>query len=256
MDWLHFSILIVLQFIILGLIIYYQRTVKNWADVDSARDLNYEAEKGKNLATKEDLAEITKQIEKVKSEISFESQRKKEYIEERKKHLVNVLYYAEKIQNAQGRLMLYGKNVDMQGNLYKLIDDVNDYLTEMMQEGNMIVAEYLGLKDLNVMSTLIDDASVLVGEITTAAHNAAVNMNAYKIAKKEAEKHPAQETAYLEKAIEATNQAAQEVEMPLDSLEKMRKDNQQYVLWLHRLIGKGLNYKYKIDDEINDEKSA
>ena len=252
MNWPLFSILIVLQIIILGWLFYYQRTVRNWADIDSARDLNYEAEKGKNLATKEDLAEITRQIEKVKSEISFESQRKKDYIEERKKHLVNILYYAEKLQNAHNRLMLYGRNVDMQGNLYKLIDDVNEYLTEMMQEGNMILAEYFGLEDLNVMSTLIDDASILVGEITIAAHNAAISMNTYKIAKEESEKHPVNATIYLAKAKEATDHAAQEVCTPLESLEKMRKDIQQYVLWLHRLIGKGLNYKYKINDGNNE----
>ena len=53
-------LIFVIEIVIIGLIIYYQRKVKNWADIDTARDLNYEAEKGKNLATKDDIADITR----------------------------------------------------------------------------------------------------------------------------------------------------------------------------------------------------
>ncbi len=48
-------------------------------------------QKGKNLATKKDIEEITKKIETVKNEISFHSQRKHEYIKEKKKAALDFL---------------------------------------------------------------------------------------------------------------------------------------------------------------------
>ena len=136
---------LVLSLFIVGLVFFYQRTVENLADLYAARDKSYEEEKGKNIATKEDIAEITKQIENVKAEISFENQRKKEYIDERKKHLVNVLYYAEKIQMSQNRLFIYARNADLKKNLYDLIDEVNISHLEMTHESDLIIAEYYSI---------------------------------------------------------------------------------------------------------------
>ncbi|HBL76016.1 MAG: hypothetical protein A2W90_11405 [Bacteroidetes bacterium GWF2_42_66] len=45
---------------------------------------SYFSEKGKNLATKEDIGLITKEIETVKNEISFAVQRKNEFLREKK----------------------------------------------------------------------------------------------------------------------------------------------------------------------------
>lgn len=52
---------------------------------------SYIAEKGKNLATKKDIEEITNKIETVKNEISFHSLRKHEYINDRKKSAIDFL---------------------------------------------------------------------------------------------------------------------------------------------------------------------
>ena len=52
---------------------------------------SYIAEKGKNLATKKDIEEITNKIETVKNEVSFRSQRKHEYINDRKKSAIDFL---------------------------------------------------------------------------------------------------------------------------------------------------------------------
>jgi len=82
----------VVELLILLLLLYLARRVKNWAEIDDARDKEYETAKGKNLATKEDIEGITTQIERVKSEISFESQQKKEFVVERKKHLSSIFF--------------------------------------------------------------------------------------------------------------------------------------------------------------------
>ena len=60
-----------------------KRKGENAADIDDNREKFYEAEKGKNLATKEDIEEITKSIEQIKNEISYENLRKHNAIQER-----------------------------------------------------------------------------------------------------------------------------------------------------------------------------
>lgn len=61
---------------------------KNAAQKEDIRDIQYESKKGANLATKEDIKEITEQIETVKNEVSFENQRKHEFIKERTERLL------------------------------------------------------------------------------------------------------------------------------------------------------------------------
>ena len=247
------ALIFLIQLILVGIILYYQRMIKNWADTNAARDLSFESEKGKNLATKDDIADITRQIELVKSEISFESQRKKEFIDERKRHLINIIYYAEKIQNSQNRLALYARNSDMQTSIYKLIDDVNADLLEMVHESNIILIQYFHLEGIKALSTLVDDAALFVAEIVTVAHNVSLEQANYKLAKENADKFPHHASQYLEKAIEATDKAVALVDAPRMYKDTMKKDIQQYILWLHTLVGKGLNLKYKLDEQFQPE---
>lgn len=50
---------------------------------------NYSSEKGKNLATKNDIGDITKEIEQVKNELSFKNQSKRDWFLESKKNLID-----------------------------------------------------------------------------------------------------------------------------------------------------------------------
>lgn len=68
---------------------------KNAAQKEDIRDIQYESKKGANLATKEDIKEITEQIETVKNEVSFENQRKHEFIKERTERLLKILCLTE-----------------------------------------------------------------------------------------------------------------------------------------------------------------
>ena len=105
--------------IVIGVLcIFLERHAKRMADTFTERHLAYEAEKGKNLATKEDIEGVTKQIETVKNEVSFVAQRRKDYIVERKRHLFNLLYYAEKISNSQNCLQLYARSTSENKALY------------------------------------------------------------------------------------------------------------------------------------------
>ena len=51
----------------------------------------YFKEKGKNLATKEDIGDITKDIETIKNNINFEKQRENDFLVERKKKLMSFI---------------------------------------------------------------------------------------------------------------------------------------------------------------------
>lgn len=79
---------------------------------EDVRDIQYESKKGENIATKEDIKEITSQIETVKNEISFEKQRRHEFINQRTERLLKILYLTEKLNEQQGILLyaLYDKH--------------------------------------------------------------------------------------------------------------------------------------------------
>ncbi|NDW17502.1 hypothetical protein D0T53_01060 [Dysgonomonas sp. 216] len=57
----------------------------------SAFAVSYFKEKGKNLATKEDVKQITRDIEQIKNEISFEKLRENDYLQERKNKLMSFI---------------------------------------------------------------------------------------------------------------------------------------------------------------------
>ncbi|WP_337671678.1 hypothetical protein [Prevotella sp.] len=88
------------------------------------KDKSYQSEKGKNLATKEDIQEITANIETVKNEISYEKQRNHEFVMVREKRLLNILFYAEAVANAVNRLYVYGHNTNDVKRLHELMDDI------------------------------------------------------------------------------------------------------------------------------------
>ena len=63
-------LVLLMQALLLWLVAFSKRKGENAADIDDNREKYYEAEKGKNLATKEDIEQITKSIEQIKNEIS------------------------------------------------------------------------------------------------------------------------------------------------------------------------------------------
>ena len=106
----------------------------NIAQKEDCREINYESKKGENLATKEDIEEITKQIETIKSEISFENQRKHEFINQRTQRLLEILFLTEKLNEYHNILMftLYDKNSSSR--LHTLIEQINDTLLKLTHE--------------------------------------------------------------------------------------------------------------------------
>lgn len=103
-------IILFLNLIFLISVFYLKRYIIHFIKLQFQKDKSYQSEKGKNLATKEDIKEITANIETVKNEISFEKQRSHDFIKEREKRFINILFHAEMIANSINRLYVYGHN--------------------------------------------------------------------------------------------------------------------------------------------------
>ena len=116
------------------IISFSKRKGENAADIDDNREKYYEAEKGKNLATKEDIEQITKSIENIKNKISYENLRKHNAIQEREKRFLNVLHIAESIQMQQAIVYFSMYQVENASVMTNAIKDTNQLLMELNHE--------------------------------------------------------------------------------------------------------------------------
>lgn len=102
---------------------------KNLATKEDTRDISYEQEKGKNLATKDDIEKITKKIESVKNEISFYKQREDEFLKERKKAYLNFINCADCFQLYKVRINVAFNTIDNSSYAHTLLDNLTeDYM--------------------------------------------------------------------------------------------------------------------------------
>ena len=136
---------------------------KNAAQKEDMREIQYESKKGENIATKEDIKEITSQIETVKNEISFEKQRRHDFINQRTERLLKILYLTEKLNEQQGILLytLYDKHSSKR--LLSLIEQINGTLLSFLHECRII---YVTVEDKDLTSritNLIKDAQTYAG---------------------------------------------------------------------------------------------
>ncbi len=242
-----FIIQIVILVIEIGLAliaIFLTQFIKRFANTVTEKQLAYESEKGKNLATKEDIEEITKQIETVKTEISFESQRKKEIIEERKKHLIDILFNVQKIIYGSNRLLIYGHNFNEPKKLYELNEEMNAALLDLTHDGQVVISEFVNLDGIETLTNLIDDTSRLVAEITTKSHNVANLISGTSLFKSNVEQGYTRDNLSTVNSI--LKQATELVDTPIENKKKVEQDVEDYMVWLNKLFGKGLNFKYNL----------
>ena len=228
--------------------VFLHRHMQRMAELLTERDLAYESEKGKNLATKEDIEDITKQIETVKSEISFEKQRKNDFVEERKRRLLDILYYVEKISYCHNRLMLYVHNYSNPHNLHNLNDEMNATLLDLTHESHIVIAEFKGLKGIETLTKLVDDTALLVAEMVFVSHNVAnciANSLLYNN-KAESLSSDKDKALLMGQAMDVLQIAENYANQPIEHKETVQKDIEAYIVWLNQLFGKGLNFKYQL----------
>lgn len=157
-----------------------RRKGENAADIDDNREKYYESEKGKNLATKEDIEQITKSIEQIKNEISYENLRKHNAILERERRFLNVLHIAESLQMQQALVFYSMYQVENADIMRDSIKDTNTLLMELDHEYRLILASYKDVNALKNLEEMVKHLRSYAIEICVAASNAATYMTSWK----------------------------------------------------------------------------
>ncbi|MBQ8457186.1 MAG: hypothetical protein IJ540_06250 [Prevotella sp.] len=173
-------LVLVMQACLMWMSAYSKRKGENAADIDDNREKYYEAEKGKNLATKEDIEQITKSIEQIKSEISYENLRKHNAIQERERRFLNVLHIAENIQMQQALVLYSMYQVENAAVMTEAIKETNRLLVELNHEYRLIISSYKDTKALQNLTDLVKHLRPYATEICEAATNAVSYMTSWK----------------------------------------------------------------------------
>ena len=151
---------------------YITKRAETLAEQRAAKKTAYNEEKGKNAATKEDIAEITRKIEDVKSEISFANQRKHERIVEQEKCLIDIAHYSNLIGNMSSRLSVYLTYQSDRSKIDKFLEDLDGYETNLIYNRNRALIS-IDDEELNdAIGVLIKNMVEFTAELKSIAANA------------------------------------------------------------------------------------
>ena len=130
--------------------------------------------------TKDDIEEITKSIEQIKNEISYENLRKHNAIQERERRFLNVLHIAESMQMQQVLVFYSMYQVENVAAMTEAIKKTNELMVELNHEYRLIIASYKDTNALQNLTDLIKHLRPYGTEICVAATNAASYMTSWK----------------------------------------------------------------------------
>lgn len=232
----------------------FEQIGKNMADIFQNREKEYESEKGRNLATKEDIEEITEKIEQVKAEISFKNQWEHDHIQKREERLIHILHLVNKIMMAQNRIIIKSRNAFNVNALFELIDEIDSYAVELSDVGNMLLVDYHQFKDITPATHLVDIAAKYAAELGCLANNVANSLQGSAFFKNRAlEKEDQLSTDELTKSLLLNQQAQAYVANPLQFKEPTDKAVKDYIVWLEQLYGKGMIAQYNVTEITTDQ---
>ena len=161
------AIVIVLQIILT----YLTKKAQNRADKEEAGRISYEQEHGRNLATKDDIDNIIKELEKVKAEVSLTEQRKHNLIEKRNENLLGVIKAAERMRLMKFQLSTIITNCDA-NSLKEIKHKINEILVSLRINVQLVTAltkDENELIALNIYSYDIVQIGIKYMEIATNA---------------------------------------------------------------------------------------
>lgn len=161
------AIVIVLQIVLT----YLTNKAQNRADKEDAGRISYEQEHGRNLATKDDIDNIIKELEKVKVEVSLTEQRKHNLIEKRNENLLGVIEAAERMRLMKFQLSTIITNCDA-NSLKEIKHKINEILVSLRINVQLVTAltkDENELIALNIYSYDIVQTGIKYMEIATNA---------------------------------------------------------------------------------------
>lgn len=218
-----------------------ERHAKRTADLLTERDLAYENEKGKNLATKEDVEAITKQVEEVKSVVTLYHQKRFDQLAEQERILLEILYDATKISQSQNKIVLYFYDTSSRKRYDNLVESVNDTLAHFYHLCNIAtisipiegIAEQVG--DLSVATTNLGF------QVSVAATNASSLVDQFNNqmdhAMKMADNDPSK-SVWLSNGLQTKRQIESMRGKPIEGRDELNKAIEKYCEWLKQLYGK------------------
>ena len=141
------AIVIVLQIVLT----YLTKKAQNRADKEDAGRISYEQEHGRNLATKDDIDNIIKELEKVKAEVSLTEQRKHNLIEKRNENLLGVIESAERMRLMKIQLSAVINNCDS-NSLKQIKHEINEILVSLRINVQLVTALTKDEEELNPLT--------------------------------------------------------------------------------------------------------
>ena len=233
---------IVLDVIIILLIVFYKRLESFFAQKgkddalkDDSREISYENKKGEYLATKEDIEELTRKIEAVKNEVSFENQRKHDFINQRTNRLLNIIYHTEKLNEYQAILLYSLYDYNSANRLTKLIEQINETLLNFLHDCRIA---WITIQDKDISSKitdLIQETQSYTAYMCYIASNASSHMKNY---------HSSLELAYKNKSREGVDNTRKDFEDNIEEKRKALYDKQiNYLSKLNNLFGSDFHIK-------------
>lgn len=242
-------IILLLQAGLLWVEAFSKRKGENAADIDDNREKYYEAEKGKNLATKEDIEQITKSVEQIKNEISYENLRKHNAIQERERRFLNVLHIAENIQMQQALVFYSMYQVENASVMMNAIKETNRLLVDLNHEYRLIIASYRDLKALENLDELVQNLRPYAMEICVAASNAASFMTSWRSFMDmfmQNTDSSIKTTAMQQAAINKNSLDQYREELAFENKDKVANAISDYVVFLSRLFKVDFNINYEV----------
>lgn len=247
------TILLILVILMEACLIWMQAFSKqkgeNAADIDDNREKYYEAEKGKNLATKEDIEQITASIESIKNEISYENLRKHNAIQERERRFLNVLHIAESMQMQQAMVFYSMYQVENASVMINAIKETNKLLMELNHEYRLIISSYKDTSSLENLNSLVTCLRPYATEICVAATNAASFMTSWKSFMDmflQNSDSSVRTTALQQAAVNKEGLEQYRDKLIFDEKDKVVNAISDYVVFLSRLFKVDFNINYEV----------
>ena len=218
----------------------FEQIGKNLADIFQNREKEYEAEKGRNLATKEDIQEITKKVEEIKTEVSLTKQQRYENIIEHKQMLLDLLNDATIITQSQNKLILYLYDTSSRVRYDKLVEKVSDTMTHFFHVSNLAMVSV----PIENIEKVIEDLSVKVtlyaSHITVTATNAANFVEQFNSCMDYAMNKATNEQSkemWLANSIQAKGKVVEMRDKGNPIRDELQSEIEKYCSWLKDLYG-------------------
>ena len=243
MNWIE---ILLIALLVLGelLSLYLSSTAKrlgeNNADILKNRLKEYESEKGKNLATKEDIEEITKKVEDVKTEISLSKQKHYEQLAEQERILLAILNEASQVSQSQNKIILYLYDTSSRKRYDALVENVNDTLTRFYHLCNLAIV-CVPLDDIeDVVKDLSIAVTYLGTQVNVIATNAASLVEQYNNQIGYAMDHAEGESkaTWFAASIQTKQQLEAMRGKSIDGKDALKVAIEKYCAWLKQQYGK------------------